>query len=332
VNAYETQSIEDAIPGDANAKSSAGSALPSLARHAVDARGAYASNTERALRADVAIFSGWCAAAGLPPLPASPVAVARFVDAMGALKAPATVRRYVSSVAMFHRAARVPSPCEALEVRLALKRLHRAQGRAQAQATALTRPLVDRMLAAAGATLKDTRNRALLAVAYDTLCRRSELVALRVEGLEPSAAGDATILVTRGKTDQEGEGAMRYLAPDTMDHVRAWIAVGGIKDGRLFRSVGRNGQVGRSLEAGEVARLFKAMALAAGLSAEEVTGISGHSSRVGAAQDMVRHGVDLPAIMQAGGWRSAGMVERYTRRIEARRSGAAKLAMLQDRV
>jgi len=46
----------------------------------------------------------------------------------------------------------------------------------------------------------------------------------------------------------------------------------------------------------------------------------------------VRHGVDLPAIMQAGGWRSAGMVERYTRRIEARRSGAAKLAMLQHRV
>lgn len=332
MNARATESSEDAILGDGNAGSSASSVLPGLARHAVDARGAYASNTERALRADVAIFSGWCATAGTPPLPAPPVVVARFVDAMGALKAPATVRRYVSSVATFHRAAGLPSPCEALEVRLALKRLHRAKGRAQAQATALTRPLVDRMLAAAGATPKDARDCALLAVAYDTLCRRSELVALRAETLEPGAAGDATILVARGKTDQEGEGAVRYLAPDTMDHVRAWIAVGGIKDGRLFRSVGRNGQVGCSLEAGEVARLFKAMALAAGLSAEEAAGISGHSSRVGAAQDMVRHGVDLPAIMQAGGWRSAGMVGRYTRRIEARRSGAAKLAMLQDRV
>lgn len=302
--------MDNAIAEHANAESSARSALPSLARHAVDARGAYASNTERALRADVAIFSDGCADPGVPPLPASPVVVARFVDAMGALKAPATVRRYVSSVATFYRAAGVPNPSEALEVRLALKRLHPAKGRAQAQATALTRPLIDRMLTAAGAMLKDTRNRALLAVAYDTLCRRSELVALRVGDLEPSAAGDATILVARGKTDQEGEGAVRYLAPDTTDHVRAWIAVGGIKDGRLFRSVGRNGQVGCSLEAGEVARLFKAMALAAGLSVEDVAGISGHSSRVGAAQDMVRHGVDLPAVMQAGGWRSAGMVER----------------------
>lgn len=278
----------------------------------------------------MAIFSAWCAEASVPFFPASPAMVARFVDAMGALKAPATVRRYVSSVATFHRAAGLPGPCEALEVRLALKRLHRAKGRAQVQATALTRSLVDRMLAAAGATPKDARNCALLAFAYDTLCRRSELVALRVEDLEPGAAEDGTISVARGKTDQEGEGAVRYLAPDTMHRVQAWLALSGIKDGRLFRSVVKGGQVGCGLEAGEVARLFKAMARAAGLSIEEAAGISGHSSRVGAAQDMVRHGVDLPAIMQAGGWRSPGMVARYTRRIEARRSGAVKLAVLQE--
>ncbi len=109
---------------NANAKASEIGALPSLLRHAVDARGAYASNTERALCADVAIFSAWCTDAGVPFLPASPVVAARFVDSMGAMKAPATVRRYVSSVATFHRAAGLPSPCEALEVRLALKRLH----------------------------------------------------------------------------------------------------------------------------------------------------------------------------------------------------------------
>lgn len=64
---------------------------------------------------------------------------------------------------------------------------------------------------------------------------------------------------------------------------------------------------------------------------EEVARISGHSSRVGAAQDMVRHGVDLPAVMQAGRWRSPEMVGRYTRRLDARRSGAAKLAERQGR-
>ncbi len=100
-------------------------------------------------------------------------------------KAPATVRRYVSSIAHMHRAARAENPTTDSVVTLALKRLHREKGRAQAQATGLTRPLVDRMMAATGTRLLDLRNRALLAVAYDTLCRRSELVALQRQDLEP---------------------------------------------------------------------------------------------------------------------------------------------------
>jgi hypothetical protein len=66
--------------------------------------------------------------------------VARFGDAMGEQKAPATVWRYVSSVSTFHRADGVANPVEAMAVKLALKRLHRAKGRAQAQAAPLNRP------------------------------------------------------------------------------------------------------------------------------------------------------------------------------------------------
>ena len=63
----------------------------------------------------------------------------------------------------------------------------------------------------------------------------------------------------------------------------------------------------------------------------KVDQISGHSSRVGAAQDMVQFGVELPAIMQAGGWKTPEMVSRYTARLDVRRSGSAKLAVLQNR-
>ena len=45
----------------------------------------------------------------------------------------------------------------------------------------------NRLLDAAGDRLIDPRNRPLLAVAYDTLLRRSELVSLCVEG--PISAG-----------------------------------------------------------------------------------------------------------------------------------------------
>ena len=88
---------------------------------------------------------------GWPPLPALSATVAAFVDGMDETKAPATIRRYVSSIASMHRAAGLPDPCADEVVRLALKRLHRTRGRgrAQAQATPLTRDLVDRMLTAA---------------------------------------------------------------------------------------------------------------------------------------------------------------------------------------
>jgi site-specific recombinase XerD len=305
--------------------------LANLTHHAEAARGAYAGNTERALRADIATFTGWCRSAGWSAMPATAATVAQFIDAMGMTKAPATTRRMVSSVATFHRAAGVPNPCEELEVRLALKRLHREKGRAQAQAAPLNRPLVDRILAAAGTGLRDLRNKALLALAYDTLARRSELAELQVGDLEHGADGAGTIIIRRSKTDQDGAGMVRYVAVDTMRHVIAWITAAGHGDGALFRAVLKGGRRGDQLDSGDVARVFKQMAKAAGLTADEARRISGHSTRVGAAQDMVKHGIELPAVMQAGGWRTAEMVSRYTARLDARRSGAAKLAVLQDR-
>ena len=145
----------------------------SLRRHAEAARGAFATNTERALRADVVVFSGWCAEADRQAMPASPETVAAFVDAMAASRAPATIRRYTSSVAIFHRAAGVANPCDSLTVKLALKRMHRERGRAQQQAAPLNDELVRQMLRARGARLRDLRHRAMLVMAYTTMMRRS---------------------------------------------------------------------------------------------------------------------------------------------------------------
>ena len=125
-------------------------ALANLQRHAAAGRGAYAGNTKRALHAEVAIFTAWCSDAGATALPAVAATVAAFIDAMTALKVPATVRRYVSSIATFHRVAGVANPCETQPVKLALKRMHRERGRAQAQAAPVNDVLVARVLAAAG--------------------------------------------------------------------------------------------------------------------------------------------------------------------------------------
>ena len=104
-----------------------------------------------------------------------------------------------------------------------------------------------------------------------------------------------------------------------------------MQDGALSRSVRKGGRVGGALDAGDVARIFKRRAAEAGLKAKVVAHISVHSSRIGAAQDMVTAGVGVPAVMQAGGWKTAAMMARYTARIAARRGGAAQLAMAQGR-
>jgi len=194
-----------------------------LTRYAAEAQGAFAPNTVRALRADTAVFTAWCQTSGVPALPAASQTVADFIDAMrAAKKRPATIRRYVSSIAHLHRAAELPVPSDSNAVKLALRRMMKGDGAAQQQADGLTRRLVDRALHAGGGRLRDLRNRALLAVAYDTLCRRSELVALLRQDLQAGPHGDGTLLVRRGKTDQEGAGMIRFLAPDTMKLLLDW--------------------------------------------------------------------------------------------------------------
>ena len=308
-----------------------GGAEQPLTAYLEEARGALSPNTERALRADVQIFAAWCRRHFREAFPASPATVVAFVDEMARVKTPATVRRYVSSIAALHKALRQTSPLESAAVRFALQRMHRLRGRRQAQVQGLTWPLRNRLLEAAGDRLIDVRNRALLAVGYDTLLRRSELVSLEVTDLMEEIDGTATLLVRAGKTDRDGRGAMLYLARDTVQLVKTWLERGGVDRGRLFRSVRKDAAVGEQLDASQVPRIYKRMARRAGLRGAIVDTLAGHSTRVGAVQDMIACGIGLPAILQSGRWQTTRMVQRYGERLMAKRSGAAQLAERQKR-
>ena len=295
------------------------------------AKGAFSSNTERALKADLQIFVSWCRQHVLAALPASATTLVAFIDDMARFKAPATVRRYVSSIATLHKALWQTNPIESAVVKFALQRMHRHRGRRQEQVQGLTWPLRNRLLEASGDRLIDARNRALLAVAYDTLLRRSELVSLEVSDLLVEIDGSATLLLRSSKTDPDGRGSMLYIAQDSVQLVKTWLERGVVGEGRLFRSVRKDGTVGEKLDASQVPRIYKKMALYAGLPADVVDNLAGHSTRVGAVQDMIACGIELPAILQAGRWKSTRMIQRYGERLLARRSGTAQLAERQQR-
>lgn len=75
-----------------------------------------------------------------------------------------------------------------------------------------------------------------------------------------------------------------------------------------------------------VARIFKRYARLAGL---DPAVFSGHSARVGAAQDMAAAGFSIPQIMQAGRWKSERQLMRYIEHLVMGRGAAAMLAEKQ---
>ena len=303
-------------------------ALQNLAEDERKARGAVALNTVKALRADTKIFGVWCSEFSHEMLPASPDTVTAFIDAQAEIKAPATVRRYISSIAHLHRAAGLDDPTKDSGPKYALKRMVMEKGTRQKQASALNRPAINQMIASAGGGLRALRDIALVAVMYDTLARSSEMIDFDIGDMTPTAEdGTRAILIKRSKGDQEGEGSLRFLAADTVEHVKKWTEGAKINDGLLFRSVPKSGKAGQQLYRQDIRLILIAMAKRAKLGIKP----SAHSIRVGVCQDMTEAGLSMPLIMLSGGWKKPDMISRYSEKLQVRKGAAAKLAMMQNR-
>jgi integrase len=280
-------------------------------------RGAYADvsllDCEKAFR----LFEAWCRRRGRCALPASAETVAMAVEHFFTRYAPGTVRLRLAYIRWVHRALELPDPTRHETVRLAYRRgerrHHRGLRRASSrQATPINGALVERLAAACPDTMLGRRDRALLRLGYDTLCRSSELVALRAEDLSPLAGGGARIRVRRSKTDPYGTGDYVYLSAAGFAEVRAWLDAADIRNGLILRSIWWEAHVGKKgIQARHVQVRLKVMGRRAGLTDEALKGVGGHSLRVGAAQDLAVAGAPIAQIMRAGRWRSFQSVSLY---------------------
>jgi integrase len=236
------------------------------------------------------------------------------------------LRRYVATIGRAHIGAGLLNPCSGEAVRLALKKMGRETSARQAQARALGWDEIKRFIASAGQGLRADRERALLCVAYETLARRSELVALEVRDIKFWPNGTGQALIRRGKTDAEGQGRVAYLSRETVRWLTVWLEHAKISNGAVFRRLIGAGQVGGAINPGSIAPIFKRVAQWIGMPERFVAEVSGHSTRVGAAQDLAALDIDLAAITQAGGWKSTRMPLQYAEKINAARSGMARAA------
>jgi integrase len=205
-------------------------------------------------------------------------------------------------------------PTKHSEVKIMQRKIYRQLGTRFDQAYPITRALLNRLLAACEDDLHGLRNCALLMVAYDSMRRRSELISLRVEDIEWLPNNGASILLRKSKTDQQGCGKWIHLTSETSHALYQWLAAAKINEGLIFRGVRSSGAITDGLCESRISRIYKSLARKSGLGESVVQTISGHSMRVGGAQDLLNGGASLPQIMIKGGWAKTDTVLRYVER------------------
>lgn len=108
-----------------------------------------------------------------------------------------------------------------------------------------------------------------------------------------------------------GQGRIAFTSKTTTKLVRDWLDWRGPYILPLFCPIYRGKALQRNLNTTSVKALTKSSAKAAGYEQFIVDRFSGHSLRVGAAQDLLFAGFDTAAIMRAGGWKSINVLSRY---------------------
>jgi integrase len=122
-------------------------------------------------------------------------------------------------------------------------------------------------------------------------------------------------LLRKSKTDQFAEGRLLRISQPTANALQTWITKSELKDGLIFRGVNRANKLTPQLDSSQLARVYKKIAKSARFNAAMVSEISGHSTRVGAAQDLLLSGASLPMIMNRGRWSKSDTVMRYVEKV-----------------
>ena len=152
--------------------------------------GAYSLQT---VSADLQVFIGSIQVRNRCWLPANPEAIAAFVDDQVEKHCLSTVKRQLCAIAFAHRMRDLPVPTETKVVRMAVRRAARRKPSRPKQVRGLTNAIRAQIVSRCPATLAGLRDSALISVGYDTLCRSSELAAMRVEQVTFDGVGIATV-------------------------------------------------------------------------------------------------------------------------------------------
>lgn len=304
-------------------------------------------NTRRAYDRQWSQFAQWCEERGRVALPATPQTLAEYVRHLMQLPiGPATIEQAVGTIRSRHRRSGYkghPDTTETLRLLRAYKRAWADAGGRKRRATPILIDALRKMVQTCDPhTPAGIRDRALLLLGFNGMCRRSELAGLDLGDVIDSGDEGVLIRIRRSKTDQEAEGAEvsipfgQHRETCAVRSTRAWaelLADRGIDGGRLFRSVDRHGRLSHEpmasgyrsgrLSGAAVSLAVRRRAELAGLPVP--AGYSGHSLRSGAATSAYLAGAPVAEIIKHGRWsEKSPVVLGYIRAVDQWRHNPMK--------
>ena len=276
--------------------------------------GAYAPNTLRSYYVDAAAFVDWCHEQNFEAFPITSTTLSEYIEFMKLSLQYSTIRRRISSLRRINTLLGYQDETQTEKIYLAIRRLKREKLSEQRQAVGINHDLLIKMIASQPETLAGIRNRALLSLGYDFLARRSEIVGLKTTDIQFTNDGTLRGTIRKSKTDQYGLGRLVFGSERSAKLVLKWLGHKPKEIHSIFCAINHGRCVDRPICDRNVNDIIKRGVIRV-KRCERPSDyeVSGHSLRVGAAQDLLIKGYDLAAIMRAGGWSNPSTVSRYLR-------------------
>lgn len=283
-------------------------------------------NSEIAMYSDLIQYLQYCLKIEVPSLPFRDHGVDAYLSHLMAQgRKRSTIDRHIASLVKWADIMELDDPRKTFKVKARLLEIRKKVSGRTRQAEGLRVAHLERAIAEFNPQVpRDCQDITLLFIGFETLCRQSELVQFDWADFELQQDGTGFFYLDRSKTDRDGEGEYLYLSVNTCDLLLGWRAVSNPdnKAGPIFRGIYSDATIGERLSTRGVQRCFKRIAKRLGL---QPSIFSGHSTRVGSAQEMIERNIDASKVMLSGRWKSMAMLVRYGKKIKAKRSGIADL-------
>lgn len=268
---------------------------------------AWSENTKRSY---LSLWNQFCTWRGSETLPVSVVVIKKYIEHLARKgKSFSTIDTTIASIKLAHRLKGVEIVGNNDEYKRSLRGMRRKHKDRLKQKQARPVLLVDLKVAIRemSSSLQGTRDKALIALAFFSAMRRSELVGLDVEHISFTDKG-LEILLFGSKTSDNLETIHIEHFQDSnccpVVLLKAWIMKSQIQKGAVFRSLLKGGSVSPNRLSGHsVGHVMKRVF---------GEGFSGHSTRRGIVTELGERGVPTTSIMKVTRHKSRAMIDRYT--------------------